>query len=1044
MIGERKLVQNAVDALFDNGKRSLLMDRSGKRPLKSLSEMLRSKEGMLRRNLLGKRVDYSGRSVIVVGPRLKLRQCGLPVELSMNLFKPFVEGRLIRLGYAGNISDARKLIKFRHPAAYEALEHEMSERVVLLNRAPTLHRMGIQAFDPVLVSGKAILLHPLVCSAFNADFDGDQMGVHLPVSIEAQIEARVLMMSVSNILSPANGRIITAPSQDIVLGIYYMTKEKRGCRGEGMAFSDRNELERAYEAGAVELHARVQVRVGDERVETTPGRVLFSLLFPGSMDFSLFNKTVKKRDLAKLLDHCYDLYGKRAVVSLLDSVKDVGFRYATLSGISLCMDDMTIPKEKGKILSRADERVSDIREDFNRGVITGEERHNRIVDVWQKAGDEIARRMMESLGVAGKEGLTEEDKKELTEFNSVFMMADSGARGSADQIRQVAGMRGLMAKPTGEIVEIPIRSNLKEGLTYGEYLLACHGARKGRADGALKTANAGYFTRRLAFACHDVVVEAEDCGTMRGREVSALYDGDVELISLSNRIAGRVSAEVIVSSSGRALVARNEVISKEAATEIEREGLSKVRVRSPITCELRRGICAMCYGHDPSSRSLVEMGEAVGIIAAQSIGEPGTQLTLRTFHSGGSAVGGKSKGSVEAREAGSVRFRGIQSVRNGEGRLIVSGRNGKAVLNVGPVEKDLGKVPYGAVLRVEDGEEVGAGQTVAEWDPYSMVVISVTKGKVRYLDIVEGVTVKAEVDRWSGVTRKVVTSITNMRIPRIAVEGKEYFLPIHSVIAVEEGQEVYEGEVIARIPKKAERSADITGGLERVLQLLETRKIKEKALISDIEGVVRVLPPRGRLMTVRVEGEGVSRDYVFSIDRQLNVFSGERVYPGDVLVDGVFDARDVLSVLGEPAAASFLIDEVQKVYRGQGVELDDKHLEIVVSKMLGMVQVIDPGGSSFMSGEVVTKRRFFEENAKLEGRMASARTVLLGLTEVGAMSESWLCAASFQRTTSVLSVAALKRQVDPLQGMKENVVMGKLVPAGTGHRRYRNTSVTKG
>lgn len=1033
---EKRSLQASVDALFDNGRKYTAKDRSNKRVLKSLSEMLRSKKGRLRRNLLGKRVDYSGRSVIVVGPELKLHQCGIPKDLAMDIFRPFVYGQLMRLGYASSLKHAKLLVEKKQPEAMEALEHEIREKTILLNRAPSLHRMSIQAFDPVLVEGKAIQLHPLVCSAFNADFDGDQMGVHLPVSIEAQIESRVLMLSVYNILSPASGKLIMSPSQDMVLGIYYLTKKRRGCKGEGKLFADPEDAVIAYDGGVVDLQAKIKVRINDKLIDTTPGRVIFSEIFPPQIPFEALNKNIRKKDLNKLIELCYDKAGHKETVVLLDKIKDTGFKFATLSGISLCIDDLSVPREKESIIKETGGQVKDIQEQYSSGTITDKEKHNKIIDLWLKASDRIATAMMENYGIPDDDTLTPEEKQEKKAFNSVFMMADSGARGSVQQIKQVAGMRGLMAKPTGEIVEVPIKSNFKEGLSYHEFLLSSHGARKGRADGALKTANAGYFTRKLVDAAHDVVINEYDCGTTKGITTSALTDNDTVIVPIEERIYGKIAAESIVDPvSGSIIVQKNNEISKTAVTEIKAVGITSVRVRSPITCDSRKGICAMCYGYDLSSRRIIDIGSAVGIIAAQSIGEPGTQLTLRTFHSGGSASGATARSLIEAKESGIVKFSDIKCADNKNGRSVVVNRNGRLLIkNNAGVEKDMGTIPYGAVLYLNEGMSVESGQIIAEWDPFNMPVIALNNGTVIYEDIIKGLTMKKEIDDATGISRMAITSITENLIPRIIIENREYFLPIGAILTVNEGDSIKAGDVIARIPKQVIKNVDITGGLNRVLQVLDARKLDRAAILADINGTVKIHPPKGRYMTVEILGEhGDSKKHPVSIDRQLNVYNGDCVKAGDILADGVVDARDILRVLGPEKAAIHIINEIQLVYKSQGVTINDKHLEILVRKMLGMVQIVEPGDTSFISGEIVPKHRFIEANSTVEVGKAIAKPILLGITAVALLSESWLSAASFQRTTSVLAQSAIQGKTDYLKGSKENIIVGNIVPLGTAH-----------
>lgn len=1026
---ERRLLQASVDALFDNTRKGAVKDRSGKRALKSLSETLRSKHGRLRRNLLGKRVDYSGRSVIVAGPELTLDQCGIPKEMAMDMFRPFIYGKLLRSGLAASLKHARALVDSRSAEAVGALEKIIKGKTVLLNRAPSLHRMNVQAFYPVLIEGLAIKLHPLACQAFNADFDGDQMGVHIPVSYRAQLEARTLMLSINNIMSPAHGDPVILPAQDIALGVYYLTQEKEGGRGEGMAFADREDVITAYQHGIIEEHSRIRLRLEDRIIDTTPGRVILSGLFPEQLPFELFNRVIRKSDLNVLIGTCHDRFGHDETISLLDRIKDTGFHYATLSGISFGIDDMIVPEEKQEIIAAAEREIKGIEDMLRKGLITGEERHNKIIDLWNRANDIIAEKMVGILGAA-----------EGAHHNSIFMMADSGARGSLLQIRQVAGMRGLMSKPTGEIMEIPVKSSLKEGQTCFEFLIASHGARKGRADGALRTANAGYFTRRLIDAVCDIFISGQDCGTTGGITVTPLYDnnGD-EVIPLEDRICGRAAAQDIVHPvSGEIIANRNEILSRSMLDKIKEAGVAKVKVRSPVTCMFSKGICALCYGYDLSRRAPARAGDAAGIIAAQSIGEPGTQLTLRTFHSGGSASGGPVRSSLESKESGRVRFDDIRTVKRTDGKLVVVNRGGSVTLIAGRGEREIGSIPYGAVLHAEDLGTVVSGWKIAEWDPFTVPIISVKGGLVTYSDIIEGLTMKSEEIRETGRSLKVITAVFKDMAPKLIIAGEEYYLPVGAVIIAREGENADAGEVIAKSPKKAAKNADITDGLSRVLQILEARPLRKPALMAGISGRVQVCPPRGKYLPVRITGEdGTSREYVVSIEEQLNVHNGDCVKAGDALVDGVINAGDVLSILGHESAAVHIVNEVQKVYRSQGVTIDDKHIELVTRKMLGMVEVTDPGDTDFVHGEVVGKSVFLEQNGLTGGRKAVAKPVLAGITAVAMNSESWLSAASFQRTASVLTQAAIRRKTDTLAGPKENIIIGNIIPLGTGHPAYR-------
>lgn len=1039
------MLQASVDALFDNGRRYTAMDRSGKRALKSLADLVAGKNGVLRKNLLGKRVDYSGRSVIVVGPDLKLHQCGLPLDLAMDIFKPFVYGRLLRSGYAYSLKHAKYIVESRRSEAVDALEEEIDEMVVLLNRAPSLHRMSIQAFYPVIVEGKAIKLHPLVCNPFNADFDGDQMGVHLPVTLESQIESRVLMVSHSNIISPANGRLAAVPAQDIVLGIYYLTMEKPGGKGEGRVFSDGDEALIALENGVVELQSSIKTRVNGEFVETTPGRLIFAEIFPPGMPFETLNRTIRKKDLIQMVESSYETAGPRAAVMLLEKVKELGFKYATLSGISLCLDDIRVPEEKGVIIGKTEVAVKEVEEQFAKGMMTEEERHNKIVALWMKASEEISERMMDNYGSSGREGLSPEGKATGREFNSIYMMADSGARGSIEQIRQVAGMRGLMAKPTGKIIEVPVKSSLKEGLTYHEFFLSAHGARKGRADGALKTANAGYFTRRLVDVAHDVIVNETDCGTRGGIAVTPLCSEDEEIIPIDERIYGRVAAaDIIHPASGETIVRRSESITRGRALDIKNAGINGVYVRSPLACEAKEGVCAFCYGYDLSRHEMADIGEAVGVIAAQSIGEPGTQLTLRTFHTGGSASGTASRSSIAAKEGGIVKFEGIKCVTNRDGRLIAVNRRGRISVSNNGVDRAAGSVPYGATIHFEEGAEVQAGEILASWDPFNVPVVSTGGGAAVFKDFLAGVTVDRKTDDVAEAAVCKVTSMLSGKMPRIMVGEDEYFMPPGAVITVKEHDAVSPGDVIARVPKRAARTSDITGGLSRVLQLLEARGIEDPAVIAEISGTIRVHPLRGHLMEVEISGEdGRSERHRISTDKQMNFYNGDHVRAGEILVDGTVDPKDVLRALGREKAAGYVIDEIQKVYRGHGVVINDIHLEIMLGKMIGMVRITDPGETDFITGDIVHKAAFREKNDSAAGIRAKAEPVLLGITKAALESKSWLSAASFQRTSKVLADSAVKGKTDCLAGTKENVILGKLAPVGSGHRRYAGTVLKK-
>jgi DNA-directed RNA polymerase subunit beta' len=1044
IINDRKLLQRAVDALFDNERRVMAKDRSGKKLLKSLSALISGKEGRIRRNLLGKRVDFSGRSVIVAGPELKLHQCGLPMELAMDMFRPFVYGRLMRSSLAASLQHAQVMVNHRTPASIDALEEELRERTVFLNRAPSLHRMSIQAFEPILVRERAICLHPLVCSAFNADFDGDQMGVHIPVTLQAQVEARLLMLSTANLFSPASGKLACLPSQDMVLGLYFLTKERKKARGEGMVCSDREDAMVAYDQGAVDLHAIVRVRIEDKLVTTTPGRIILAGIFDSALPYDSFNRTVRKKDLGNLVGQFYQKKGAGETVRLLDRLKDTGFKFATLSGISLCLDDMTVPKEKRAIIRRVEEEIRDIEKAYSEGRLSRQEKSNKVIDLWTHAADEIAERMFESLGIPYDAiESSPEEKEDLRQFNSLFMMADSGARGSKGQIAQLGAMRGLMAKPTGEIVEYPIKSNLREGLTYFEYLLACHGARKGRADGALKTANAGYFTRRLVDAAHDVIIEAEDCGSSLGLPMTALYEGGDVIVPLWERIRGRVLTKSIYGPGGGRIAAVADVVDERIARRMKEAGVSVAEIRSPVTCALGKGICAKCYGYDLASGDYPVIGDAVGIIAAQSIGEPGTQLTLRTFHSGGSASGKSAKSEILARQSGKVCFRDIKTVRGRNGDIVVVSRGGEVCVETAGSPLAQGdRVPCGAVIHAADGESVERGQKIATWDPYNILIVATGAGPASFSNIIEGKTIKEEIREDTGVAQQIIFAISEGMVPAVSINGKQYPLPVGAVLAIRKGEEMAPGDVIAKIPRSTAKSIDITGGLTRVLEILEARKAEKPAVLSEIDGEVTVGPPGRKFVPITVTGrDGTKKTYQASLTAQINAVTGDLVSAGDVLADGKIMLQDVVRVLGRLKCAAYAIDEVQKVYTGQGVETNDKHFEIILSKMLSFVEITKPGKGNYVTGEIIPVNHFLKEGAS-DG--ARARQIIVSLTNAALLSESWLSAASFQNTSSVLAKAALGKKIDFMRGTKENPIVGNIVPVGTGHPRYRNTVLLPG
>jgi DNA-directed RNA polymerase subunit beta' len=1060
---EKRMLQEAVDALFDNSKRTKAMKASSRRPLKSLSDMIKGKQGRFRQNLLGKRVDYSGRSVIVVGPELKLHQCGLPKIMALELFKPFVFNKLEEKGYATTIKQAKRLVELETPEVWDALEEVIKEHPVLLNRAPTLHRLGIQAFDPVLVEGKAIRLHPLVCTAYNADFDGDQMAVHVPLSIEAQIEARVLMMSVNNLLSPAHGRPIVYPTQDMVLGVYYITKERKGVKGEGMVFADPEELRSAYDAGVVSEHARVKVRIDGKLVDTTVGRVLFWEIVPKGISFDLINKVLTKKELQNLIDYSYKKIGKRETVVFLDNLERMGFEYATKSGISICIKDMHIPTRKTELIKEAEQQVLEVYKQYSDGLITQGERYNKVIDIWANVTEKVAEEMMRELGAEDGVELTEEELQERRSFNSIFMMADSGARGSAAQIRQLAGMRGLMAKPSGEIIETPITANFREGLSPLEYFISTHGARKGLADTALKTANAGYLTRRLVDVAQDVIITEKDCGTNDGIVVTTLIEGGEIIQPFEERILGRTACEDVKDPvTGEVYVKAGEEIDEEATRKIVEAGIDKLKIRSVLTCTTRFGVCATCYGRDLARGEPVEIGEAVGIIAAQSIGEPGTQLTMRTFHIGGTATKAVEQAVLEARHSGEVKFSNLNAVRNREGILVVLNRNATiAIVDKQGREKEKYNIVYGAKVLVNEGDKVAVGQKLVEWDPYSVPILTEVGGRIALGDIVEGVTVKEEVDEVTGLSQKVIIDYpANMR-PRISIKDEQgratlkipgtnhparYLLPAGAHILVEKGDIVKPGDILAKIPRETTKTKDITGGLPRVAELFEARKPKEHAIVSEIDGVVEFKSaPKGQRMVVVKSGDTV-KEYTIPKGKHVTVHDGDWVRAGEQLMDGAVNPHSILDILGPKELQRYLVDEVQKVYRLQGVSINDKHIEIIVRQMMRKIKIEDPGDTTFLVGDQVDRIEFLEENDRVRaqgGKPATGKPMLLGITKASLSTYSWVAAASFQETTRVLTEAAIEGKIDELRGLKENVIMGRIIPAGTGMQRYRNTFVKR-
>ena len=1054
---EKRMLQESVDALFDNGRRGRAISGANKRPLKSLSDMLKGKQGRFRQNLLGKRVDYSGRSVIVVGPELRLHQCGLPKKMALELFKPFIYNKLLERNFVTTIKSAKKMVELEKSEVWDLLEEVITEHPVLLNRAPTLHRLGIQAFEPVLSEGKAIRLHPLVCSAYNADFDGDQMAVHVPLSVEAQTEARVLMMSTNNILSPANGRPVIIPTQDIVLGIYWLTRERPFALGAGSAFSSPIEARIAYDAGCVHLQAEVKVLLDGELVDTTVGRVLLHEIVPDEIPFSSYNENLTKKTISRLFEDIYLKAGDKKSVIFADRIKDLGYKIATQAGISIGIDDLEIPESKNALIAAANEKVLEIERQMNNGLITSGERYNKLVDIWSKTTDEVADEMMATIS---KEMMADESGKmhEVKSFNSVFMMADSGARGSQQQIRQLAGMRGLMAKPSGEIIENPILANFREGLNVLQYFVSTHGARKGLADTALKTANSGYLTRRLVDVAQDAVVSEVDCGTLDGIYVTPLTEGGEVIESVASRVLGRVAQDDVISPlTGEIIVEADFEITEKIAQEIDVSGIDRIRIRSVLTCQSKKGICAYCYGRDLGRGRIVNIGESVGVIAAQSIGEPGTQLTMRTFHIGGTASSSVEQSSLEAKLGGLVKFIKLDTVRNRDGKLVAMNRNGEiAVVDDQGVIKERNKVVFGAQLLVEEGAEIKPGQLLTEWDPFSIPTITAVSGHVKYGDVIEGVTFSEQVDQQTGMSRRVVGESRNADLrPRISIKDEKnrtmkvgargdaryYFSPGVHIMAAE-GDEVLAGDIIATKPRDTTKTKDITGGLPRVAELFEARKPKEIAVIAEIEGVIslgKMVKGKQRVIITPEIGEPVEQ--LIPKGKYLIVHEGDVVTVGEPLVDGSVDPHDILRVLGVKELAKYIVNEVQEVYRLQGVGINDKHIEVIVRQMLRRIKVVEPGESPFLVDETIEKGVFEEGNRKAvaEGlQPAVGEPLFLGITKASLSTDSFISAASFQETTKVLTQASIAGKVDNLVGLKENVIMGRLIPAGTGQRCYRN------
>ncbi|HGM5046344.1 TPA: DNA-directed RNA polymerase subunit beta' [Stenotrophomonas maltophilia] len=1074
---EKRMLQESVDALLDNGRRGRAITGTNKRPLKSLADMIKGKQGRFRQNLLGKRVDYSGRSVIVVGPYLRLHQCGLPKKMALELFKPFVFAKLQRRGLATTIKAAKKLVEREEAEVWDILEEVIREHPVMLNRAPTLHRLGIQAFEPVLIEGKAIQLHPLVCTAFNADFDGDQMAVHVPLSLEAQLEARALMMSTNNILSPANGEPIIVPSQDVVLGLYYMTRSLENKKGEGMAFANIAEVKRAYDNRVVELHAKVKVRItevvtdedGNKQnktsiVDTTIGRALLAEILPEGLPFALANVELTKKNISRLINSSYRQLGLKDTVVFADKLMYTGFAYATRAGVSIGIDDMLIPDEKKGILTEAEAEVLEIQEQYQSGLVTAGERYNKVVDIWSRTNERIAKAMMDTIGtekVVNAKGETIDQKS----MNSLYIMADSGARGSQAQIRQLAGMRGLMARPDGSIIETPIKANFREGLNVQEYFNSTHGARKGLADTALKTANSGYLTRRLVDVAQDVVITEVDCGTTEGLIMTPIVEGGDVVEPLKDRVLGRVVAEDVFlpGNDEDPIVTRNTLLDEAWVAKLEDAGVQTIKVRSTISCESAFGVCSRCYGRDLARGHLVNIGEAVGVIAAQSIGEPGTQLTMRTFHIGGAASRAAAVDNITVKTTGSVKFSNLKSVEHANGSLVAVSRSGEiSVLDAHGRERERYKLPYGATITSKDGDAIKAGQTVANWDPHNHPIVSEVAGFIRFIDFVDGITVIEKTDELTGLASREITDpkrrgtqakdlrpivrIVDAKGNDLSIPGTDlpaqYLLPPRSIVNLQDGAPVGVGDVVAKIPQEASKTRDITGGLPRVADLFEARKPKDPAVLAERSGIISFgKDTKGKQRLIIKDTDGSEHEELIPKYRQVIVFEGEHVTKGETIVDGEPSPQDILRLLGVEPLAAYLVKEIQDVYRLQGVKINDKHIEVITRQMLRKVEITDQGSSKFLNGEQVERQRVIEENARLSTRNelpAHFDPVLLGITKASLATESFISAASFQETTRVLTEAAVRGTSDNLRGLKENVIVGRLIPAGTGLAYHSN------
>ncbi|PNT86741.1 DNA-directed RNA polymerase subunit beta' [Coxiella burnetii] len=1079
---EKRMLQEAVDALLDNGRRGRAILGSNRRQLKSLADMIKGKSGRFRQNLLGKRVDYSGRSVIVVGPTLKLHQAGLPKKMALELFKPFIFSKLQLRGLATTVKAAKKLVENEGPEVWDILEEVIREHPILLNRAPTLHRLGIQAFEPVLVEGKAIQLHPLVCTAYNADFDGDQMAVHVPLTLEAQLEARSLMMSTNNVLHPANGEPIIVPSQDVVLGLYYITRDRVNAKGEGMRFADAQEVVRAYENDQVDLHARITVRIkegilneageieeSDRLVNTAAGRILLWQIVPKGLPFALVDQPMTKKAVTKLLDFCYRNLGLKTTVIFADKLMYMGFHYATHSGVSIGINDLVVPDQKEAIISRAEDEVREIEKQYASGLVTHGERRNKVIDIWSRTNDQVAKAMMEKIAV---EKVKDAEGKEVAQssFNSIYMMSDSGARGSAAQTRQLAGMRGLMARPDGTIIETPITANFREGLNVLQYFISTHGARKGLADTALKTANSGYLTRRLVDVAQDLVVTEHDCGTEASIEMMPHIEGGDVVEPLRERVLGRILAEPVMDPKSRKeLLAKDTFLDERRVDILEEHSIDRVRVRSAITCEARYGICSMCYGRDLARGHVVNVGEAIGVVAAQSIGEPGTQLTMRTFHIGGAASRATAANNIGVKSTGKIKLRNLKTVEQAQGNLVAVSRSGELVVqDLQGSEREHYKVPYGATISVRDGDSVKAGQIVAQWDPHTHPIITEVAGTLRFVDLVDGVTMNRQTDELTGLSSIVITSTKQRSAsgkelrPMVKLVDKNdddlflpggkvpahYFLPEGTFLTKEDGTTVNIGDVLARIPQETSKTRDITGGLPRVADLFEARRPKDAAILAEISGVVsfgKDTKDKGRLIITAPDG--TTHEELIPKWRHVSVFEGETVEKGEVIADGPRDPHDILRLLGVNALANYIVNEVQEVYRLQGVKINDKHIEVIVRQMLRKVKITQPGDTDLLQNEQVERTRVREENEKIikkDGTVAKVEPILLGITKASLATESFISAASFQETTRVLTAASVAGKRDDLRGLKENVIVGRLIPAGTGFSYHQQRRAVAG